>query len=431
MPYSPLYWEGLEELKAGETQLKEVWQSIDEVMLYNQAKVLSAFQNERIGTHHFQQSTGYGYNDLGREALDKLFARIFLGETALVRQQFASGTHAITCCLRGVLRPGDELIYASGEPYDTLQSVLGLNPNPPVGNLAEYGIKTRIIPLQDDGQVDLIALKKAVSSRTRMIAFQRSCGYAIRPSLSINTLKIIFRALREYIPEKAVIFVDNCYGEFVEKNEPLEIGADLIAGSLIKNPGGGLAPSGGYVVGKSDLVEEVAAALFAPGIGLEVGASLLNPRVFFQGLFEAPARVGEMLKSATLWAEVFQRHGFAISPLPTEERTDIIQRVEFLTPERLSDFCRILQTSSPVDSQAIPIAADMPGYDHPVIMAAGTFISGATSELSADAPFVPPYRAYLQGGLTLTQTKLAILQWLGSWRKEQENFVEVQESRAE
>lgn len=418
-------------LKAAEAELYPIWQDIDEIVLYNQEKVLSAFQSQRIGAHHFQQTTGYGYNDPGREALESLFAKVFGGEAALVRQQFASGTHAITCCLRGVLRPGDELIFGSGLPYDTLQSVLGINADPPVGHLGEYGITTKVIPLRDDGGIDLEAIVDAISSRTRMIAFQRSCGYAIRPSLSIKVLEETFRGLRKYLQDNTVIFVDNCYGEFVEEKEPLEVGADLIAGSLIKNPGGGLAPAGGYVVGKAEFVEMVAAALFAPGIGLEVGASLANPRPFFQGLFEAPARVGEMLKSVTLWAEIFRRQGFKVSPLPTEKRTDTIQRIEFLTPERLSTFCQILQASSPVDSHVTPIAAHMPGYDHPVIMAAGTFISGATSELSVDAPFIPPYRAYLQGGLTLAQTKIAVLHLLEKWRKKQENFDREQESHAE
>lgn len=402
----------LQQLRAVEDDLVERWRVIDQLVLVNQHKVLQAFQAERIGLHHFQTSTGYGYNDLSREALEKLFARVFHGEAALVRQHFASGTHAITCCLRGILRPGDEIVFANDKPYDTLQAVFGINKNPPAGNLCEYGITARVIPLDNNGDLDLESIKSNINCRTRVIAFQRSSGYSGHRSLSIAEMEKAFSYLRSFITQDTVIFVDNCYGEFVEDREPIEIGADIIAGSLIKNPGGGMAPSGGYVVGRCDLVERTAAALFAPGIGGEVGATLINPRPFYQGFFEAPTRVGEMLKSATLWAAIFQSKRLTVSPLPDESRTDIIQRVEFGTADGLQNFCRTLQEMSPVDSHLRPIPDHMPGYDHPVIMAAGTFVSGSTSELSVDAPFVPPFNAFLQGGLTLTQTRLAILHWL-------------------
>lgn len=407
--------EHLAHLTRAEEGLSSIWRAIDERVLLNQSKVLEAFHRERIGNHHFNASTGYGYNDIGREALEKLFARIFKGEAALVRQQFASGTHAITCCLRGLTRPGDEILFATGEPYDTLQSVLGINAYPPAGHLLEYGISTKIVPLTDDEKIDIDTIFSNITDRTKIVAFQRSRGYSLHRSLSIDDLATVFERLRDVLPKEALIFVDNCYGEFVEDKEPLEVGAHVIAGSLIKNPGGGLAPSGGYVVGKKDLIEQVSAALFAPGIGMEVGASLHSLRPFYQGLFEAPSRVGEMLKSATLWAKVMSDCGFTVSPMPTEERTDVIQSIEFNDANLLQSFFNSIQGASPVDGHAMPVAAAMPGYDHPVIMAAGTFISGSTSELSADAPFVPPYRAYLQGGLSLAQTRLAILLWLRSY----------------
>lgn len=404
--------EHLKELQHAEEKLLPLWREIDTRTLWNQEKVLEAFHAGRIGPHHFQTTTGYGYNDLGRETLEQLFAMIFKGESALVRQQFASGTHAITCCLRGITRPGDEILFATGEPYDTLQSVLGINDSPPMGNLKEYGVSTRIVPLTSDEGIDIETLCRSVTANTKIVAFQRSRGYSLHRSVPIVDLAAAFERLRPFLPTSAVIFVDNCYGEFVETKEPLEIGANIIAGSLIKNPGGGLAPSGGYVVGDLHLVENVAAALFAPGIGMEVGASLHNLRPFYQGLFESPSRVGEMLKSISLWAYVLESRGFKVSPKPMEERTDVIQTIEFSDAKRLQEFFNIIQKASPVDGHAMPVAAEMPGYDHPVIMAGGTFIAGSTSEMSADAPFIPPFRAYLQGGLSLTQSRLAILHWL-------------------
>lgn len=418
----------LKRLEQAESNLINVWKHIDQIALKNQAKVLEAFQNEGIGLHHFHTSTGYGYNDLGREALEALFTKVFCGEAALVRQQFASGTHAITSCLRGILRPGDEIIFANDKPYDTMLAVFGINKTPPPGNLGEYGVTTRIAPLNDEGDLDIDKILSLVNEHTKIIAFQRSSGYSGHRSLSIARMEDAFRRLKTNVPSRVVFFVDNCYGEFVEEREPLEVGADIIAGSLIKNPGGGLAPSGGYVVGKKKLVDQVAAALFAPGIGGEVGATLTNPRPFFQGFFEAPTRVGEMIKSATLWAETFKAEGLKVSPAAEEPRTDIIQRVEFGTADRLQNFCRVLQQMSPVDSRLTPLADAMPGYDHPVIMAAGTFIAGSTSELSVDAPFIPPYYAFLQGGLILTHTKLTILHWLNLWENKEGNFINGQDS---
>lgn len=392
-----------------EERLKDIFKQFEAVGLTNQQKVLEVFREERVGSHHFTSSTGYGYNDLGRETLEKVFAKVFDGEKALVRQQIVSGTHAINCCLSGILRPGDEVIFATGEPYDTLKTVLGVEGNAP-GNLKEYSVSIRLIPLTSDGRINREALCRNIGPGTKMVVFQRSCGYANRPSFSLSELREVFNSLKN-LPQEAgrpVIFVDNCYGEFVEPLEPLSVGADLIAGSLIKNPGGGWAPSGGYIVGREDLVELAASRLYAPGLGGEVGPSLLNQRYFFQGLFDAPHRVTEMLKAAALFARVFKDLGFNVTPGPEAERTDVIQRVDLESPERLIAVCQGIQEASPVDSYLRPEPAKMPGYSDKVVMAAGTFISGATSELSADAPVKAPYSLYFQGCLSYLHAKLAL-----------------------
>lgn len=390
-----------------EKELEEVFAKFEETALFNQAKVLNAFKEERVGTHHFTTSTGYGYGDLGRDTLERVYARAFGAEAALVRQQIVSGTHAINLCLSGVLKPGDEVIFATGLPYDTLRTALGITGEAP-GNLQEYGVTVKIIPLQADGSINVELLLQEVSPKTKMVAFQRSCGYEARSSFSIGDLSVVFSSLSK-LREKPVIFVDNCYGEFVERQEPLEVGADLIAGSLIKNPGAGWVPSGGYIAGNAALIEQIVSRLYAPGLGGEVGPSLINLRLFFQGFFDAPHRVFEMLKSASLFGNVFAKLGFPIEPDSKASRTDIIQRIDLGTPERLLAVCQSLQQISPVESYLHPEPAEMPGYKEKVVMAAGTFITGSTSELTADAPFKPPYCLYVQGCLSYLHAKLGLI----------------------
>lgn len=394
-------------INKAEQNLAPVFARFEEIALYNQEKVLTAFKAEKVGTHHFTTSTGYGYGDLGRETLERVFARAFGAEAALVRQQIVSGTHAINLGLSGLLRPGDELIFATGLPYDTLRTVCGLEGNAP-GNLREYGVTVKAIPLLPDGRIDQERLLGSLTVRTRMVAFQRSCGYEDRRSFAINDLAPVFAALRR-LPKPPIIFVDNCYGEFVEKEEPLAVGADLIAGSLIKNPGAGWVPSGGYLAGKEALINQVAARLYAPGLDGKVGPSLMNLRLFFQGLFDAPHRVYEMLKAAALFAWVFAELGYTVAPAPTDPRTDVIQRIDLRSPERLLAVCRSIQAISPVDSYLTPEPAEMPGYQERVVMAAGTFINGSTSELTADAPFKPPYSLYFQGSLSYLHAKVGLL----------------------
>jgi len=396
----------LDFVNKSEQNLLPLFADFEETALFNQAKVLTAFKEERVGTHHFTSSTGYGYGDLGRKTLERVFARAFGGDAALVRQQIVSGTHAINLCLSGLLRPGDQLIFATGLPYDTLRTVIGLN-GAARGNLQEYGVTVKIIPLLPDGSIDQQLLLSEVTTKTKIVAFQRSCGYEFRPSFTIQQLALVFSALGQ-LKRKPIIFVDNCYGEFVERQEPLTVGADLIAGSLIKNPGGGWVPSGGYIVGNDDLINQVACRLYAPGLGGEVGPSLMNLRLFFQGFFDAPHRVYEMLKAASLFAEVFQRLGFTVEPDAKEKRTDVIQRIDLNSPQRLLAICQSLQQISPVESYLHPEPAEMPGYKERIIMAAGTFITGSTSELSADGPFKPPYSLYVQGCLSYLHAKLGL-----------------------
>ncbi len=393
-------------IRSAEEELRQVFTVFEERGLQNQARMLAAFQEERVGTHHFTASTGYGYGDAGRATLERVFARVFGGETALVRQQIVSGTHIIYACLSGILRPGDELLFATGRPYDTLRTITGLEGNVP-GNLREFGITTKTVPLQANGRIDLDGLLREITPATKVIAFQRSCGYEHRPSTGLDELAAVFARLRQ-LEDCPVLFVDNCYGEFVETREPPGLGAHLTAGSLMKNPGGGWIPSGGYVVGDTRLLKQVAAKLYAPGLEDEVGPSLLNLRLFFQGFFDAPHRVTEMLKAAALFAQVFQTLGFPVAPAPKAERTDIIQRIDLGSAELLLKVCRSLQQASPVESYLSPEPADMPGYPNKIVMAAGTFISGATSELSADAPLTPPYSLYVQGCLSYFHAKLAL-----------------------
>ncbi|NLY76276.1 MAG: hypothetical protein GX075_13420 [Firmicutes bacterium] len=399
--------EVLELVQRVESELQPTFARISQIAFHNQQIMLDAFQAEKIGAHHFQTTTGYGYHDLGRDALENVFARVFKAEKALVRQQLVSGTHAIACAMLGNLTFNDELIIATGVPYETLLGVLGIEAGHNPTTSSTGGFEVKIIPLNPDGSLDHESIAEALSPKTKMVSFQRSSGYAEHDSFGIAALKTAFEKLREIKPD-IIIFVDNCYGEFVEDQEPLEAGADLIAGSLIKNPGGCLAPCGGYIAGRVELVEKAAERLYVPKIGSAIGPSLINWRLFFQGFFEAPHRVSEMIKGAVLAAKLFQTAGYKVAPLPEAHRTDTIQKIYFDNADDLIHFCRAVQKNSPIDSYLTPEPAPMPGYHHQVIMGGGAFISGATSEFSADAPLTPPYIAFLQGGISYTQIKLSL-----------------------
>ena len=403
MGISSSLWKTGEEILEG---LKERFSLIDETGGINQLKVLSAMQKNRISAEHFNGSTGYGYNDAGRDDLERVYADVFHTEDALVRSQITCGTHALSLALAANLRPGDELVSISGKPYDTLEEVIGIRPSP--GSLAEYGITYRQVDLKKDGSFDFAAIREALGPRTRLAAIQRSKGYLTRPSLSVDAIGEAIRFVRELRPD-ILVMVDNCYGEFVERSEPSDFGADMTVGSLIKNPGGGLAPMGGYIAGTKECVERCAVRLTSPGLGREVGASLGINRSFFQGLFLAPVVTASALKGAIFAANLFERFGFSCVPDGSEPRHDIIQAVEFGTPEGLIAFCEGIQSAAPVDSYVVPEPWAMPGYDSDVIMAAGAFIQGSSIELSADGPLHEPYAAYFQGGLTFAHAKFGIL----------------------
>ncbi|HEY3367939.1 MAG TPA: methionine gamma-lyase family protein [Symbiobacteriaceae bacterium] len=386
-------------------KVKPFWEAADELVLLNQAKVLSAFQAAQVSDIHFAASSGYAYGDLGREKIEQVFAHVFHTEAALVRQQFASGTHAIACGLFGSLKAGDRLIAAAGTPYDTLRQVISGAP----GSLAEWGVAYEEAPLLPDGSVDLdLVARLATKPDARVVFIQRSRGYSLRPSLSVAAIGRIIRAVKAANPD-VICVVDNCYGEFTTLEEPSEVGADLVCGSLIKNPGGGLAPTGGYVVGRADLVERVGARLYAPGIGSEVGANLGVNRLILQGLFLAPHVTGEALRGARFTAALFAELGFGVRPAYDAERYDLVQAVELGSPEGLTAFCQAVQKASPVDAHVRPEPWDMPGYADRVIMAAGTFVAGSSIELSADGPMRAPYAAYFQGGLTREHVMLAAM----------------------
>ncbi len=381
------------------------FRELEETAEHNTARILQAFRSHRVSEAMFAGSTGYGYDDLGRDTLDQIWAEVFGTEAALVRLGFVNGTHAITCAIFAPLRSGDVLLCATGMPYDTLWSALGVHDEKP-GSLRSYGIETRSVELLSDGTPDLKGIREAAADpRVREVFFQRSRGYSARPALCVDQLDRAIAAVKEVNP-KAACVVDNCYGEFTEGREPA---GDLLAGSLIKNPGGGLAPMGGYVAGRSDLVEAAAFRLTVPGIGGEVGASLGYNRVLYQGLFLAPHTVAQALKTSVFAAALLEKLGYETFPAWNAQRSDIIQSIDFHDPEKLKRFCAGIQQASPVDSFVTPEPWDMPGYEAPVIMAAGTFIQGASIELSCDGPMLPPYRAYLQGGLTYESGKLGIL----------------------
>ncbi|MNW24164.1 methionine gamma-lyase [compost metagenome] len=380
---------------------------MDSIVDLNQWKVIEAFQRHQVSDFHFANSTGYAYNDRGREVLDLVYADVFGAEAALVRPHFASGTHTIATALFGVLRPGGELLYITGRPYDTLHKVIG-HENDGTGSLADFGIRYREVALQEDGGIDWPAVQQAISPATKVIGIQRSRGYDWRASFTVAQIAEMIQQVKEMKPD-VVVFVDNCYGEFTEKQEPTDVGADLMAGSLIKNPGGGIAETGGYICGKKEYVDLAAYRLTAPGIGSEVGAMLGTTRHIYQGLFLAPTLVGQAVKGSIFAAAVFEEVGFESKPGWQEQRTDLIQAVSFTGAEHLIAFVQGIQRAAAVDSHVVPEPWDMPGYEHPVIMAAGTFIQGGSLELSADAPIRSPYIGYMQGGLTYSHVKFGVL----------------------
>ncbi len=388
-----------------EEALAEEFRLIDRTAEANEARVLAAYQRHRVSESHLEATTGYGYNDLGRDALESIFADIFETEDAIVRPQIICGTHALSTALFACLRPGDELLYATGEPYDTMQGVIGIRPE--AGSLMEYGVTYAQAELKD-GRVDPQAVLEALTPKTRVVAFQRSRGYLLRPSQAVDDIGAVIRAVKAVRPD-VICFADNCYGEFVEDKEPTQVGADICAGSLIKNLGGGIAPTGGYIVGRKDLIERAAVRLTAPGLGKEQGPTLGLNRQFYQGLFQAPATVAAAVKTAILAAKVFKDLGYSVSPEPEDVRHDIVQTLTLGSPDRLVKFCEGIQAASPVDSFVTPIPWDMPGYGDQVIMAAGNFVSGSTIELSADAPMREPYVAFLQGALSWEHGKLGVM----------------------
>ena len=408
-----------------EEQLKPRFQEIDERAEYNQLKVIHAMQECRVSDVHFSATTGYGYNDLGRDTLEEVYSRVFHTESALVRPQLMSGTHALHIALSGNLRPGDELLSPAGKPYDTLEEVIGIRDS--AGSLKEYGVSYRQVDLLPDGAFDYDNIAKAINDKTKLVTIQRSKGYDPRPTFSVRQIGELIAFVKRIKPE-VICMVDNCYGEFVETIEPTDAGADMIVGSLIKNPGGGLAPIGGYIAGRKDCVDRASYRLSAPGLGKEVGASLGLNQPLYQGLFLSPTvvaggskggrfpgpnrAVAGALKGAVFAANIYERLGYGVVPNGSESRHDIIQAITFGSPEGVISFCKGIQAAAPVDSFVTPEPWDMPGYDSPVIMAAGAFVQGSSIELSADGPIKPPYAVYFQGGLTWYHAKLGILKSL-------------------
>jgi cystathionine beta-lyase family protein involved in aluminum resistance len=410
-----LFSEEIERIREeAEAKIKDRLQLVDRIVDHNQWKVIEAFQSRQVSDFHFAGSTGYAYNDRGREVLDEVYALVFGAEAALVRPHFASGTHTIATALFGVLRPGDELLYITGKPYDTLHKVIG-KPGDGTGSLQDFGVSYRETALTADGQVDWGLVESSIRPATKVIGIQRSRGYDWRSSFSVADIGEMIRRIKA-IRSDLIVFVDNCYGEFTEALEPTEVGADLIAGSLIKNPGGGIAETGGYICGRKKYVDLAAYRLTAPGIGAEVGAMLGTSRSIYQGLFLAPTLVGQAVKGSIFAAAVFEAIGFTSKPAWDEPRTDLIQAVAFDGPEHLIAFVQGIQKAAAVDSHVVPEPWDMPGYEHPVIMAAGTFIQGGSLELSADAPIREPYIGYMQGGLTYSHVKFGVLKALQTMR---------------
>lgn len=391
------------EIEAG---LKDRFAEIDRMAEFNQLKVLHAMQEAKVSSECFNYASGYGYSDFGRDTLEQVYANVFHTEDALVRPQITCGTHALALALSANLRPGDELLSIAGKPYDTLEEVIGIRPS--TGSLAEYGITYRQVDLLQDGSFDYDKIREAINEKTKLVTIQRSKGYQTRPSFSVDQIGEGIAFVKKIKPE-LICMVDNCYGEFVEEKEPSDVGADMVVGSLIKNPGGGLAPIGGYIAGRKDLIEQCAYRLTSPGLGKEVGASLGVMQSFYQGLFLAPTVVAGALKGAVFAANIYEKLGYSVIPNGSEPRHDIIQAVTLGTPEGVIAFCQGIQAAAPVESYVTPVPWAMPGYDSEVIMAAGAFVQGSSIELSADGPIKPPYAVYFQGGLTWEHAKFGIL----------------------
>lgn len=394
-------------IKQAEELLRPQFEELEEIRDYNQEKVLRAFIDNKVAPEHFYTVSGYGHDDLGKEVLDNVFAQVFKAEAALARNHFVSGTHTLSCALFGNLRYGEKLVSVTGTPYDTMQEVIGTVGGGKRESLIGHGVLYDEVALKEDGTVDLEAIEKAIDSSVKMVEIQRSRGYSLRPSVDIETIGKICKIVKSKNPD-CICFVDNCYGEFVEKQEPLEVGADLIAGSLIKNAGGGIVETGGYIAGKLEYVEQAAMALTAPGIGREGGAMLNQLRLIFQGLFMAPSVVCDAVKGAVLASKIFEDIGYVSTPKYYEKRTDLIQTIAFNKPEPLEEFCRTIQALSPINSYVTPVPDEVPGYEDKLIMAGGTFIEGSTIELSADGPMRPPYAVYMQGGLTYSHVKIVL-----------------------
>jgi cystathionine beta-lyase family protein involved in aluminum resistance len=391
-------------INSAQQKLSKQFEEIDEISMANQMKVLQAFRDNNVGQRHFSQTNGYGYDDIGRDTLCRLFAQIFGCESAIVSPLIVSGTHALSLSLYGILRPGDEMLAITGSPYDTLKEVICGQGN---GSLKDFGINYNEIQLKD-GKINTDILSDNITDKTKLVFIGRSRGYEWRDALSIDDISFAIKQIRN-VKENVCIMVDNCYGEFLDKIEPTEVGADIIAGSLIKNPGGGIAPTGGYICGKKEYIDLIANRLTAPSIGMEVGSYSYGYKDYYQGLFMAPHVVANALKGSMLMGQVFHDLGFDTMPKPGARCNDIIRSIKFETKEQLIDFCRAIQEVSPIDSNVVPFPWDMPGYEHQVIMAAGTFVAGASIELSADSPIKEPYIAYLQGGLTYEHVKIATM----------------------
>lgn len=404
----------LELVSKSEKKIEHIFGKYEDICAYNQYKVLDAFQKNGISDRHFNWNTGYGYDDIGREVTEKVFAEVFKAEKAIVRTQIVNGTHALSLILSGILRPGDEIIYISGKPYDTLEEVIGIRGNE-MGSLSEFGITYKEVPLKNN-KLDFTGIKKAISDKTKMVTLQRATGYSWRKAIEIDDIENAVQEVKA-IDDKIVFMVDNCYGEFLDILEPTEIGADVMAGSLIKNPGGGLALSGGYIVGKSQLIDKIMYRLTCPGIGGECGLTFGQTRNILQGLFMAPNVVKGAIKGAILCGEVYSQLGYDTCPKTGDARSDIIQGIKFLSEEKVIGFCQGVQEAAPIDSFVKPEPWDMPGYDTPVIMAAGAFIQGSSIELCADAPIREPYIAYFQGGLSYEHSKFGIIKSLDNLYK--------------
>lgn len=396
-------------VQEAENEVSGEFASLDDIMTYNQYKVLAAFQKNRIRDMHFGWKTGYGYDDPGREAIESTFADVFNTDAALVRTTFVNGTHALATVLLGILRPGDELIYATGDPYDTLKTVIGLTDyTPGNGSLRDYGVTFKQVDLLPDGSIDIDGIKAAITDKTKMITAQRATGYSWRKAISIEEIGSLMDAIKSVNPQ-IIKMVDNSYGEFLDTKEPTDVGADVMASSLIKNPGGGIVLSGAYIAGRKDLIDQIQYRMTCPGIGGECGLTYGQTRTMLQGFFTAPRAAIGALKGAILCGKAFEKLGFDVSPKAGDNRSDIVQSIKFEDPEKMLAFCEGIQAAAPVDSFAMPVPGDMPGYEDQVIMAAGAFVQGSTIELSADGPMREPYIAYFQGGLTYEHSKFGVI----------------------